>query len=327
MKRFLIILLAFTFISSEVDIESLIFSQFQKFITKYHKRYSSMQEYLSRFQVFRLNFLETLHSGPKTYLVGITKFSDMTRQEFFKQYLNSDFPISAFLPNVNSPIKQFKNAPDAWDWREHNAIPSIRDQGSCGAAYAFSVVCNLESMYAIKKEVLKSFSMQYLIDCDPNNAGCNGGLIDSTWKWIVENRGHLMFEEDYPYTGTKGKCKADSSKYIDMTVTGYTKVSSDEEEMKEVLYNTGALCVVLNGNPLQYYSGGVIDLSSSECNPYAINHMTNIVGYGTTTDGLDYWIGRNSWGKIWGEEGYFRISRGKGTCGINQYVLTGTVEF
>ena len=92
MKRILILFLVFTLISAEVDLESFIFTQFQRFITKYHKKYSSMQEYLARFQVFRLNFKETLNSSPKSYLTGITKFSDLTQQEFAKKYLNADFP-------------------------------------------------------------------------------------------------------------------------------------------------------------------------------------------------------------------------------------------
>jgi C1A family cysteine protease len=35
----------------------------------------------------------------------------------------------------------------------------------------------------------------------------------------------------------------------------------------------------------------------------------NLIGYGTSATGVNYWLLRNSWGTSWGELGYFRIFR------------------
>ena len=57
-------------------------------------------------------------------------------------------------------------------------------------------------------------------------------------------------------------------------------MSTDENEIKEVLYNTGALITGINRKLFQTYSRLIIDASSDKCDPYGINHVVNIVGYG-----------------------------------------------
>ena len=175
-------------------------------------------------------------------------------------------------------------------------------------------------------------SEQMLVDCDTYDSACNGGLMEYAFTWLQENGG-IMTDTDYPYKGYKSSCRSDASKYVDMTITGYTKLGSssstwdpvDEEEIKEFLYETGPLAVALNANPLQTYSSGILDKTSSQCPTSGINHAVTMVGYGTAEK--DYWIVKNSWGKSWGESGYFRIRRGNGTCGINCYITTATVSF
>ena len=203
------------------------------------------------------------------------------------------------------------------------------------SCWAFSTVANLEGLYYKGKGKMVTMSEQMLVDCDTYDSACNGGLMEYSFTWLQENGG-IMTDTDYPYKGYKSTCRSDASKYVDMTITGYTKLGSssstwdpvDEDEIKEFLYETGPLAVALNANPLQTYSSGILDKTSSQCPTSGMNHAVTMVGYGhDDASNKDYWIVKNSWGASWGESGYFRIRRGNGTCGINCYITTAKVAF
>ena len=329
MNKFLIALLI-ALVSCNVEMDTMLHNQFQKFIKKYNKKYSSVNEYLARFEVFKMNVMN-LYKESQKYKTGITKFSDLTQQEFAKIYLNLNYDAMA-VANFNPAHPSFSNAaPDSFDWRDKGLVTPVRDQGMCGSCWAFSTVANLEGLYYKLKGVAVDLSEQILVDCDTYDSACNGGLMEYAFQWIKENG--METEEDYPYTGYKGSCKADPSKYIDMKVTGWKKLGSststwspvDEEEIKEFLYETGPLAIALNANPLQTYSGGILDKTSSQCPVSGINHAVTLVGYGAES-GVDYWIVKNSWGANWGENGYSRIRRGTGCCGVNCYITTALVS-
>ncbi len=149
--------------------------------------------------------------------------------------------------------------------------------------------------------------------------------MKSAFDYLMQYTSGGVSNADYPYLGFQSTCRANGLFPI-AQVSGYTFAgTTDEGYIAQMLYMYGPLAVGMNANYLQYYRGGIIDLPASVCNPYGLNHAVNIVGYGTE-NGVNFWIVRNSWGPTWGENGYFRIARGKGVCGINQYVITANIR-
>ena len=271
MNKFLLVLVL-ALAACNADLDKLLFQQFQKFIKKYHKKYESINEFLARYEVFKRNVMATFKEENLGYRTGITKFSDLTQQEFAKTYLNLNYDAMA-MANFEPTIVKVKNAaPDAWNWKDQGVVSDVKDQGSCGSCWAFSTMGNLEGLYALEKGVVKTFSEQQLVDCDTLDSGCNGGLMEYSFTWLKDNGGFNL-DTDYPYKGTKQACKSDSSKYVDMKVTGYKKLANgysnwdcvDEDGIKELLYETGPLAVALNANPLQTYSSGILDKTAAQC--------------------------------------------------------------
>ena len=308
-------------LATEVKEEKKAFKKFQKFIAKYNKKYNSIQEYMARFNIFKKSLSKKSSNG--LYKKGITQFSDLTENEFRRTYLNLNINILNTIKYTDVSFKATGAAPEEFNWVDQKALGAVKNQGSCGSCWAFSTVGNLEGLYYIKYGENKRFSEQQLVDCDDQDEGCNGGLMEYSFAWIKSNGG-LELETDYPYKGYDQTCKQDKSKFA-VQVADFVKLdTTDEEAIKEYLYTTGPLAIALNANPLQYYYGGIVDDDESTCDPEGLNHGVVLVGYGSE-DGTDYWIVRNSWGASWGEQGYFRILRGKGTCGINTYVTSAVL--
>ena len=68
------------------------------------------------------------------------------------------------------------DVPDEFDAREQwDDVCTVRDQGSCGSCWAFSV----SSVFTDRKTVAGSgvgmLSAQDLVSCDPYDSGCDGG--------------------------------------------------------------------------------------------------------------------------------------------------------
>ena len=107
------------------------------------------------------------------------------------------------------------------------------------------------------------------------------------------------------------------------SIGNWTDASSTlVDDISSSLMELGPLSVAVDATPLQFYKGGVSN--PRFCSSKEPNHAVLMVGYGTASNGGDFFTIKNSWGKGWGEDGYFRIAKkdGPGTCAVNSFIVS-----
>jgi len=306
---------------------------FHAFMATHNKRYSSREEYKARYSIFRTNMarvalLQATEQGTATY--GATHLADLTEEEFKRQYLGYTRSQVNDDPEIHWPPADIPDVevPESFDWRDHGAVSEVKNQGMCGSCWAFSVTGNVEGQQAVKNGKLLSLSEQELVDCDPLDYGCGGGLMENAYKTLLDIGG-LEQESDYGYDGETEACQFNRSK-VAVRVTGGVEISSDEHQMAQWLLKNGPISIAINAFAMQFYMGGVSHPFSLLCSPSGLDHGVLIVGFGVHTTWLlqrrvPFWIVKNSWGPSWGEGGYYRVYRGGGVCGLNTMASSATV--
>ena len=310
-------------------------SNFKRFVKKYGRNYADAAEYKRRYRNFRENmkiiqFLRETELGSGRY--GVTQFADYSHEEK-KQFLGfkTELHRPGLLQQVNMSHPDFgdlSKLPVEFDWREKGAVTPVKNQGSCGSCWSFSVTGNVEGQWKLKTGKLLSLSEQELVDCDKEDHGCNGGLPSIAYKQIAK-LGGLESEEDYVYDGVQEKCHFNKSKVV-ATVKDGIQLSKNETELKAWLVKNGPISIGINANAMMFYYGGVSHPWHFLCRSSGLDHGVLIVGYGVDhisylKKTLPFWIIKNSWGKNWGEQGYYRVFRGDGTCGVNQMATSAVV--
>ncbi|XP_042010749.1 cysteine proteinase 15A-like [Salvia splendens] len=310
---------------------------FTLFKSKYSKAYPTQEEHDYRFSVFKANLRRAKRNQllDPTAVHGVTKFSDLTPEEFERNYLGLHkqrlkLPADA----QQAPKLPTSDLPADFDWREHGAVGAVKDQGSCGSCWSFSTIGALEGAHYLATGELLSLSEQQLVDCDHEcdpaernscDSGCNGGLMNNAFEYILK-AGGVQTEKDYPYTGVDGQCKFNQNGIV-AGVSNFSVVSLDDDQIAANLVKHGPLAVGINALWMQTYIKGV------SC-PYicgkSLDHGVLLVGYGAAgyapirLKDKPYWIIKNSWGQSWGEDGYYKICRGHNLCGVESMVSTVT---
>jgi len=292
-------------------------SSFQGWMTLNGKQYKTPEEQTYRLGVYsnNLRYIEEHNRKNLGFTLAMNEFGDLTSEEFGRFYLAT--PINVSLDEVKPGAHEYNRLEalaDTVDWRTKGAVTSPKNQGQCGSCWAFSTTGSVEAAWKIKKGSLVSLSEQNLVDCSKSygNHGCNGGLMDGAFKYIIANKG-IDKEQSYPYTGRDGTCKF-SAANVGATLSSFKDVAKSEQSLiSAIQVNPVSVAIDASQKSFQFYKSGIY--YEPQCSSTKLDHGVLAVGYGSQSG--DYYIVKNSWGTSWGQGGYILMARNKNNnCGI-----------
>lgn len=278
---------------------------------------------------------EKYDRGLAWYRMGINNATDRSPAELKENLglaqkmsnpLGQTTQMSKDILTRNSDIfKDLGPVPDEYDWRKHNAVTEMKSQLNSPYCWIFSAVrfslslmyifncvdfqiAAIEGRYSIVNGELLNFSEQQIVDCKIPNSFNKSGFPEKVYEHLLSN--NIATTKNYgPFLQVieEQRCRLNVTS-MNINLTGYYRIESDEETIKRAVYKLGPLSASMYVyNPhFKFYKSGVF--KEDNCNQPA-NHAVTIIGYGTDENGHDYWLIKNSWSKDWGENGYGKIAR------------------
>ncbi|XP_028174597.1 digestive cysteine proteinase 2 [Ostrinia furnacalis] len=310
-----------------------VHEEFDRFKNKHNRQYASDVEHAKRLNIFRQNlrFIHSNNRARRGFTLAVNHLADRTDDELAalrgRRYsgqnnMGLEFPYTQAVIEEEAP-----KLPSEYDWRLFGAVTPVKDQSVCGSCWSFGTVGSVEgALFLHNGGHLIRLSQQALIDCSWGfgNNGCDGGEDFRSYQWIMKHG--LPTEEDYGgYLGQDGYCHIDNVTLV-TTIKGWVNVTTNNENaLRLAIFKHGPISVAIDAShkTFSFYSNGVYFDPKCKNKIDELDHAVLAVGYGIL-NGQKYWLIKNSWSNLWGNDGYVLMSSKDNNCGVETaptYVL------
>lgn len=307
----------------------------------------------------RQRIIEEINNGDNTWTAGVNKKFANSTYDHVRQ-LCGVLPGGPVLPErefteeeLNMPVPTAFDARTAWP--KCKSLVELRDQSACGSCWAMGGIAAATDRVCIQTNgsIMDRLSAEDLVGCCRScGQGCNGGYPSAVWSWFKETgvvtggeydntdwcSAYSLKKCDHHCTGKYGPCP--SAEYptpacphkCDSRSTYKVAFSADKHKFKTSYSVRGVEKIqqdLMTNGPgevsftvyadFEAYTGGVYQHKSGS---QLGGHAVKFIGWGVD-GGTPYWWVANSWNEDWGENGFFRIIRGKDECGIESAYVAG----
>lgn len=227
---------------------------------------------------------------------------------------------------------------DALGRRNLGLLSEPLSQGTCGSCWAFAssaTFTDLRNLAVGQKLDGNTISPEYAARCISTTSGngCCGGSIGkaaghfkstgTTTHQCLRYTLRSYVKDSNPLSCPQSCNDGANYNTMNLRLMDYRQVRNiPDSTIINALRNVGPISVSMKPDmTFGSYLCGVYSPTATTPSASGSGHSVEIVDYGTTNTGIDFWVVKNSWGPYWGENGYIRIERGQLFIGTRSVVI------
>lgn len=280
---------------------------------------------------------------------GIQEIRAVTQNNLTTYYDENDNEID--ITTLNNDVDVNENAlPEKYDLRDYGRVTPVKSQGGFGLCWDFAETASIESNILSQPDLASKLGDNPSEKLDLSEAGNTWYMNDRSdsglWSGVtVIDRGLSSGFGAYPESlmplsdWDKGYPEA-LRFYSDYRLRDFNRLSDDEALIKKTIMDTGAVSAsYLNYSKCYYKSNGM--MTYCDYNYYDTGnrgHVIAIVGWDDSFSKENFysefqpqndgaWLCKNSWGRSWGNDGYFWMSYDSAVYNFRSYKMQSVEAF